>query len=114
MLLNIILCMKEKDIKRGRLDSAIDLFMELLPGMMEEHEGEWLVIREGNKEPLGGYWNSPEDALVAAAKEYGIADFLVRQVSQEYVEHGRLGKPINIGMPWNFRDPILFESKETG
>lgn len=87
--------MGNEDEKRPDLEQAIDTYMFLLPMMLKKHEGDWVVIKDGEKTPLG-YSKSPSRILRKAFKTYGITPFLWRQVSREYLEYGRNGKPVII------------------
>lgn len=78
--------------QRPPLQAAIDTYMRLLPEMLEEHEGKWVVFRDGDEELLGGFWHCEQDAMKVAFEKCGNAPFLVRQVSQEYVQYGRFGR----------------------
>ena len=81
--------------KRPVLEDAIDTFMNLLPQMLKKHEGQWVVIKDGEEKPLG-FAKSQECAYKRGLKEYGNVPFLLRQVDREYLECGRYGKPIII------------------
>lgn len=78
--------------QRPVLEEAIDTFMDLLPDMLKEHEGQWVVIKDGER-PLG-FARSQMRIYKKGLKEYGTVPFLVRQISREYLEFGRYGKPI--------------------
>lgn len=90
--------MTERAEQGNNLAPAIDRFMGLLPELLQEHEGEFIVISPDGEEILG-YWSSMEEALGASTKEYGLGSRLIREVSREYEEYGRLGKPKFMGMP---------------
>ena len=90
--------MTEKDEQINILEPAIDRFMELLPEMLEEHEGDWVIFTVDDEEPLG-YWSSSEEALRNGYEKLGIEPLLLREVSKEYIEYGRYGKPIEITGP---------------
>ena len=73
------------------MEEYIDVFMNLLPDMLKEHEGQWTVIRD--KEPLE-FFETNSKAFCAGIKEYGVVPILVREVSKEYSEYGRYGRPM--------------------
>ncbi len=72
------------------LEEEIDAFMECLPVMLEEHENEWTVFKHGK---ALGFYPTEMDAINAGYKELGNVPMLAIQVSQEYIEYGRYGKP---------------------
>ena len=74
-----------------QMEEYIDAFMERLPKILEHYEGKWTVIGK-HKVPLG-FYETKEDALRVGFLEYGHVPMLLRQVSQEYVEYGRHGRP---------------------
>ena len=78
------------------LEKEIDAFMEQLPDMLKQHEGMWTVFKEGK--PLG-FYHAQEDALREAYKKYGNVPLLLREVSREYLEYGKYGKPVIIPSP---------------
>lgn len=75
------------------LEEAIDIYMELLPEMLKKHEGEWVVIKAGEKKPLG-FSKTQKRIYKKALRTYGNIPVLLRQVSREYEEYGRYGKTI--------------------
>ena len=77
------------------LEAAIDTFMQLLPEMLKKHKGQWVVIRDGEEKPLG-FSKSMERVYKRGVREYGNVHFLLRQVSEEYLEFGRYGRPVTI------------------
>lgn len=77
------------------LESAIDTYMQLLPEMLKKHEGRWVVIKDGEEKPLG-FSKSQMRAYKKGVREYGNVPFLLRQVSREYLEFGRYGRPVTI------------------
>lgn len=79
--------------QRPVLEAAIDTFMQLLPEMLKKHEGQWVVIKDGEEKPLG-FSKSQIRAYNRGLREYGNMPFLLRQVSEEYIEFGRLGRPV--------------------
>jgi len=70
--------------------------MNLLPEMLKEHEGKFVILRNGDKEPFRGFCHCPKDATKVAYENFGNIPFLVREVSREYETYGRNGKPITI------------------
>ena len=93
-----------KDTQDLSLEPNIDVFMKNLEKMLSEHEGEWTLIG-GDLVPLG-FYNSEKGAYKAGLIKYGNVPFLIRQVSQDYIKHGRNGKPEFIGslatQPYHF------------
>lgn len=81
--------MKERDKGRqNQVDAAYNIFQKLLPEMMRDHEGEWVIIKFGDKEPYRGYWHCMKDANKVAAEELGDdRPFILQEVT---------GKPINV------------------
>jgi len=75
----------------SKLETYIDSYMSHLPKMLENHEGKWTVIGEGLKP--SSFWNTRENALKEGIRVYGDSIFLLRQVSNDYVEYGKYGKP---------------------
>ena len=73
------------------IEEYINIFMGLFPQMLKEHEGEWTVIGK-DREPLG-FFETSDEAFYVGARKYGRAPMLVREVSKEYLEHGRYGEP---------------------
>ena len=80
--------------KPSDLEVEINAFMKQLPDLLKEHNGEFTVFKNG--EPLG-FFKDKDAALAAGYKAYGNVPMLVREVSDEYVTYGRLGKPIYMG-----------------
>lgn len=81
--------------QRPVLEAAIDTFMNLLPEMLKEHEGQWVVIKDEEEKPLG-FAKSQMRIYKKGLKEYGNVPFLLRQVSKEYLEYGKYGRPVLI------------------
>lgn len=77
------------------LEAAINTFMQLLPRMLKNHKGEWVVFKDGEKEPLG-FSKSQEEIFNRAVGKYGNTSFLLRQVTQEYIKFGKYGRPLLI------------------
>lgn len=82
--------------QRPVLEAAIDTYMTLLPEMLLDHEGEWVVIRDEDAEPQTGFWHSQLDAYKVAVEKFGNVPMLVWQVSREYLQFGRYGKPVTM------------------
>lgn len=82
--------------QKAVLEAAIDTYMKFLPEMLKEHEGEFVIIRDEDKEPSGEFWHCEQDAIKVAYENFGNIPFLVREVSKEYEIYGRSGKPITI------------------
>lgn len=80
-----------KNRKSNKLEDYIDIFMELLPEMIKEHKGKWTIIGEDMK-PLG-FFETIGEAFCSGVDKYGQVPMLVREVSKEYLEYGRYGKP---------------------
>ena len=78
---------------KNPLEKEIDAFMEQLADMLKQHEGMWTVFKGG--EPLG-FYHTQEDALRKAYKKYGNVPLLLREVSREYLEYGKYGKPVRL------------------
>ena len=96
---------KIKDSKmKSSLEKEIDAYMQLLPEMLKGHVGEWTVF---NDEKCLGFWKNFEDALISAYKKVGYVALLAREVSKEYIEYGRYGKPAYIYI----RSPKLYNPK---
>lgn len=81
--------------QRPVLEIAIGTFMQLLPEMLKKHEGQWVVIKDGEEKPLG-FSKSQIRAYTRGVREYGNTPFLLRQVSEEYLEFGKYGRPVTI------------------
>ena len=81
--------------QRPVLEAAIDTFMQLLPEMLKKHEGQWVIIKDGEERPLG-FSKLQIRAYTRGVREYGNTPFLLRQVSEEYLEFGRYGRPVTI------------------
>ena len=81
--------------QRPVLEAAIDTFMQLLPEMLKKHEGQWVIIKDGEEKPLG-FSKFQARAYARGVREYGNTPFLLRQVSGEYLEFGRYGRPVTI------------------
>jgi hypothetical protein len=81
--------------QRPVLESAIDTFMQLLPEMLKKHEGQWVVIKDGEEKPLG-FSKSLMRIYKKGVREYENVPFLLRQVSRDYLEFGRYGRPISV------------------
>ena len=75
------------------LENQVSAFMRELPEMLKEHEDDWVLF---GKEGRLGYYQSEMDCVNAGYKKLGEEQFLVRQVSKEYIEYGRHGKPIQL------------------
>ena len=80
-----------KNQGKGELEGYIDVFMELFPEMLKKYEGKWTVIK--GKVPLG-FFDTEGNAYEKGVGKYGNVPMLVRQVSREYLEHGKYGKPL--------------------
>ena len=81
--------MENRDI----MEKYIDSYMIHLDEMLEHHEGKFTIF--AGEEPLG-FWDTETKALQEGIKRYGVLPLLVREVSREYLEYGRCGKPIVI------------------
>ena len=81
--------MENRDI----MEKYIDSYMSHLDEMLKHHEGKFTIFAE--EEPLG-FWDTKIKALEEGIKKYGIVSMLVREVSKEYIECERYGKPIVI------------------
>lgn len=81
--------MENRDI----MEKYIDNYMSHLDEMLQHHEGKFTIFVED--EPLG-FWDTEIKALQEGVKKYGVVSMLVREVSREYIEYGRYGKPIVI------------------
>ena len=77
------------------IETALDTYMKLLPEMLKNHEGRWVIIKVGEEKPLG-FSKSRERAYNRGVKAYGTEPFLLQEVSREYLEFGRYGRPIMI------------------
>ena len=78
---------------KNTLDTEIDAFIESLPAMLQEHEGEWAVFK-GKK--CVGFRHCEQDIFNLAYSKLGNVPFLVRRVSREYEVYGRDGRPVTI------------------
>jgi hypothetical protein len=86
----------EEENKRPPIEIAIDAFMEKLPEMLGKHEGQFVIFGPEGGEPLG-FWHGLKDAYSAGLIKHGIrGTFLIRQVSREFQQYGRYGKPVEI------------------
>ena len=74
------------------IEEYIDIFMKLFPKMLKEHEGKWTIIGK-DREPLG-FFETSDEALCAGVEKYRGAPMLVQEVSREYLEYGRYGRPV--------------------
>ena len=80
------------------LEPEIKAFMEQLPRMLSEHEGEYTVFK-GNQ--ALGFWKDRTTAEAEGLRVYGVnVPMLIRQVSAEYTIYGRYGKPIFMPHPF--------------
>lgn len=75
------------------LEGLIDIFMEGLPSMLKHHEGKYVVIGSDHKRT---FLDTEQTAFNEGVKLYGLKQFLVRQVSEDYLTSGRNGPPIVI------------------
>ncbi|MFH1174465.1 MAG: hypothetical protein V1725_04985 [archaeon] len=80
-------------VEQSVLEQEIDAFMEQLPEMLKEHEGEYTVLKG---ETRLGFYPDTASAYAAGLTAFGNVPMLIRQVSQEYVVHGKYGKSVLI------------------
>ena len=78
---------------RDVMEKYIDSYMSHLEKMLKHHEGKFTIF--AGDEPLG-FWDTETRALQKGIKKYGSVPMLLREVSREYIEHGRYGKPVVI------------------
>ncbi len=74
--------MNERD--RGRqsqVEAAYSIFQKLLPEMMKDHGGEWVIMKFGDEEPYRGYWHCMKDANKVAKEEIGGKNFIIQEVT---------------------------------
>jgi len=58
------------------LEIELATYQANLPALLE-HEGKWVVIHQDR---VAGIWQTFEDALKAAYKEFGLNPFMVKQI----------------------------------
>lgn len=78
---------RETKKKKNSMEEALETFMELLPEMLSEYEGQWVVFGPKDKEPVGGFWHCEDDARKVGYLQYGAEEdsFLAREVSRKYL-----------------------------
>jgi hypothetical protein len=56
-----------------------------------EHEGKYVVI---HGEELAGFWETYEDALQVACREFGLEPFLIKKIEAKEPKHYIRGLPV--------------------
>lgn len=65
--------------KLAAIDSNLESFLRLLPGLIAEHEGEYALIRHGK---VVGYFPEPIDAQIAGNQQYPDGAFSFQKVTK--------------------------------
>lgn len=81
------------DQNTGLLETEINAFMADLPEMLKSRRGLTTIYKG---ETRYGFWPTYKAGLVAAVRKFGLTSYLVREVSTEYLEYGRFGKPLQM------------------
>ena len=75
------------DVERQRqeVDRNYDAFMRMLGSILEEHRDQLALMRDGR---IVGYFETPREALVAAAELYPDGIFSIQEVTDEPIDLG--------------------------
>jgi len=71
--------------RQKEVDENYQAFVRLLPDLIQDHEGEFLVIR--HKKPVK-YFNTIHEATVYAVESYDDGLFSVQEVTQKAIDLG--------------------------
>ncbi len=71
--------------KQTEIDENYQAFSDILPELMKEHAGQFVVMR--HKKPIG-FYNSLRDAMVDAVKTYQDGLFSVQEITQKAIDLG--------------------------
>jgi len=63
-----------------RLAQELETYNRLKPQFLEEHEGEYVLLKT---EQVIGFWKTKEEAMAAAHERFPLQSFMVRQVLRE-------------------------------
>jgi hypothetical protein len=58
-----------------------------------EHEGKFVVI---HGEDVAGFWETYEDALQVACREFGLQPFLIKKIEAKEQKHYIRGLPVSL------------------
>jgi len=73
--------------KLAEIDSNLQRFLELLPALLLEHRGEYVLMR---RKAIIGYFQSAIDAQTAGNQQFGFGDrlFSIQRVDEHAEELG--------------------------
>jgi hypothetical protein len=71
--------------RRSELERNFYAFMQLLPGLLPEHEGQFALMREGK---VIAYHTTSRDAVIAGRRQFGDDLFSVQQVRRTEADFG--------------------------
>ncbi len=75
------------------LEKEIDFFMKRLPfWLLTGKRGRWVSVNDN----VSVFGRNVKEAVERGYDSFGNVPFLVREVSLEYIRHGRYGKPVNL------------------
>jgi len=79
--------MKEGDTGReDQVTAAYNVFRKLLPEMLRDHEGKWVIIKYGDEKIYRGYWHCMKDANKVASEELGDdRPFILQEVTEKSI-----------------------------
>ncbi|HEX8655769.1 MAG TPA: hypothetical protein VF693_11170 [Allosphingosinicella sp.] len=75
------------DVERQKqeVDRNYDIFMRILGSILEEHRDQLALMRDGK---IVGYFDTPREALLAAADRFPDGVFSIQEVTDEPIDLG--------------------------
>jgi hypothetical protein len=71
--------------KLTEIDRNLEMFLQLLPSIMDEHEGQYALLRH---QSVIGYYSSAIDAQIAGNQKFTDRLFSIQEVSEAVAELG--------------------------
>jgi hypothetical protein len=75
----------ESTAKLTEIDRNLEMFLQLLPSIMNEHEGQYALLRH---QALVGYYPSAIDAQIAGNQQFSDRLFSIQEVTEAIAELG--------------------------
>jgi hypothetical protein len=72
-------------LQQEEVDRNYDVFMRMLASILEEHRDQLALMRGG---AIVGYFETPRDALLAAAERFPDGIFSIQEVTDEPIDLG--------------------------
>jgi hypothetical protein len=78
--------MSNSNLSKGdEIDRNLAKFLEMLPVLARDHQGEWVLMRH---EAIVGYYNSAMDAQIAGNNAFSDRIFSIQPVKEEAEDLG--------------------------